>query len=431
MIKNTENAELISFSPTKEFFINTITKDVDLDAAILDLIDNSIDGYIISNLKDKRDIKIEFNEKSFCIEDNCGGIKKDKVRKEVFRLGAIKKEKKETLGVYGIGLKRAMFKIGKDMKIESDDGTDYFSIHIDESWIDNDNLWELDFETESKSKGKPFFRLEIKKLYPEIAEELSLLPFQERLIDKIRRFHSIHIEKRVNIIVNKIKVEPFIFSFLKDENFSPLHEKMKVGDDVEVEIIAGFSKEKDIHGWCVFCNDRMILKNNTSHRTGFRYGLGYHPTQDSEFLGMVFFKSSDPGKLPWKSTKDDVVTENRVYRVTQVRMEEITKELIRGLTQKLYHAKDSEGETIKKSIYEGVPSTKWTEIPIGQKVKYPKLTVTPELREPTKYTTVTYHVLKTKMKNVKNYMGNPSMTNKRVGEKTFKYYCNLEGIKDE
>ena len=426
MVEKTKDEGPISFTPTKEFFIKTLTKDVELDSAILDLIDNSIDGYIVNNLIDKRNIKIHFNKTSFHIEDNCGGIKKDRIYDEVFKLGAIKKEKKETIGIYGIGLKRSMFKIGKDIRIESDDGTDYFSIHIDENWIDDDYKWKLNFEKEEASKGEPFFRLKIEKLYPEVAESLSLITFQEKVIEKIRKFHSMHIEKRVNIFINDIKIEPYTFNFLQGKGFSPLSEKIKI-DDIDVNIIAGFTGEKDIFGWCIFCNDRMILKNDTSSRTGFRYTY-YHPTQDNEILGMVFFNCNDPSKLPMKSTKDDVILENRAYRNIQVRMEEITKELKQGFTQKLYQAKDSQGETVGKSVYKEVPLKNWKEIPSGQKIGYPLLKTTPILEEPSEYTTITYQVLIKEIMAVKKHMGNPTMTNKKVGEKTFKYFCKLEKI---
>ena len=34
----------VNANPTKEFFISMLTRDVDIKAAILELIDNSIDG---------------------------------------------------------------------------------------------------------------------------------------------------------------------------------------------------------------------------------------------------------------------------------------------------------------------------------------------------------------------------------------------------
>lgn len=72
-------------SPTKEFFVRMITRDVTLEDCILDLIDNSIDsawklaGSPIMNLDDDTDlspytITITANEETFNIVDNCGGM---------------------------------------------------------------------------------------------------------------------------------------------------------------------------------------------------------------------------------------------------------------------------------------------------------------------------------------------------------------------
>ena len=58
--------------------------------------------------------KITFNENSFSISDNCGGIPWS-LHEYAFRMGNARKERDNnlpTVGVYGIGMKRAIFKIG-------------------------------------------------------------------------------------------------------------------------------------------------------------------------------------------------------------------------------------------------------------------------------------------------------------------------------
>ena len=65
-------------TPTKQLFVSMLTKDIELDASILDLIDNSVDGAIRSrgNRKDYSGyyIHVNFDANEFSIKDNCGGI---------------------------------------------------------------------------------------------------------------------------------------------------------------------------------------------------------------------------------------------------------------------------------------------------------------------------------------------------------------------
>jgi len=113
-------AEKANAEPTKEFFVNMITKDIQLDACILDLLDNCLDGANAQianngNLMHQRYqncwAKITLNEDEFTIEDNCGGISVDEAINYAFRFGRRPDAPTEadcSIGLYGIGMKRAI-----------------------------------------------------------------------------------------------------------------------------------------------------------------------------------------------------------------------------------------------------------------------------------------------------------------------------------
>jgi hypothetical protein len=92
--------------PRKNFFVQMFTKDISLEDCVLDLIDNSVDGYIKSrNLRlseiasgiwDKKQpqkptsselptINVTLSDTSFEIRDNCGGIDLNDAINEVFK----------------------------------------------------------------------------------------------------------------------------------------------------------------------------------------------------------------------------------------------------------------------------------------------------------------------------------------------------------
>ena len=108
----------VDATPVKSFFVEMLTRDIDLVDAILDLLDNCVDG-ILRQRKDSSgekpyegsNAKITFDENSFSISDNCGGIPWD-MHEYAFRMGKDPKNREgnlPTVGVYGIGMKRAIF----------------------------------------------------------------------------------------------------------------------------------------------------------------------------------------------------------------------------------------------------------------------------------------------------------------------------------
>ena len=88
----TTQYEDVDASPVKSFFVSMLTRDIKLEEAILDLLDNCIDGILRSGVgKDARpyegfEASIEFNAQSFSISDNCGGIPWN-LHERAFRMG--------------------------------------------------------------------------------------------------------------------------------------------------------------------------------------------------------------------------------------------------------------------------------------------------------------------------------------------------------
>ena len=69
--------------PTKDFFVGMLTRDIEINDAILDLLDNCLDGVVRSRSDTNKlsDVnfykgfssKITITSDTFAIEDNCGG----------------------------------------------------------------------------------------------------------------------------------------------------------------------------------------------------------------------------------------------------------------------------------------------------------------------------------------------------------------------
>ena len=110
-------------NPKKAFFVSMITRDITLEDSVLDLIDNSVDSAWRSegsrpmalgddaNLS-RYKISIFASPEQFSIKDNCGGMTRKDAVYHAFsfgRSGSVQHDE-YSIGVYGIGMKRAAFK---------------------------------------------------------------------------------------------------------------------------------------------------------------------------------------------------------------------------------------------------------------------------------------------------------------------------------
>src|SRR5690606_35968149 len=131
--------------PTKQFFVSMLTRDISLADAILDLVDNCLDGAL--RLADgspvdysKHYVEIVLAAEHFSIKDNCGGIPRDIARNYAFKMGREPDDERdsedETIGMYGVGMKRAIFKMGRDALVRTRHGDDSYAVPIPPSWLD-------------------------------------------------------------------------------------------------------------------------------------------------------------------------------------------------------------------------------------------------------------------------------------------------------
>ena len=127
------DTKTIKAGPTKAFFVRMLTRDIELADSILDLLDNCVDGVVreLKRLDQATDgatpysgywAEITATPEAFVIRDNCGGIPEGIAVTSAFMLGRLDGERDadiETVGMYGNGMKRAMFKMGRHSIVTS------------------------------------------------------------------------------------------------------------------------------------------------------------------------------------------------------------------------------------------------------------------------------------------------------------------------
>jgi hypothetical protein len=333
----------ISGGPTKRFFVSMLPRDIELKDAILDLVDNSIDGATRQIAKSKLrtpkpydgyEASLTIDGKSFDISDNCGGIPKDRIN-DAFLLGRPKIEKNlPTIGIYGIGLKRAIFKIGEEAIVETfaDDGA--FSVIYDRDWLDPENEdWDLSIEplTNRKRKGVTVVIPTLKK---EIARQFGNPTFLNDLKTSISENFAYLMQKGFSVRVNEEKLRArtlklYTTDFSKKGGIRP-YDFESDDDGVHVRVTVGFfrplarmedideaaeySSDSEEAGISVICNDRLVLVNDRTLKTGWGDGgvPRYHP-QFRGIAGFIIFSTDQPEKLPISTTKRDLDVGEDVY----------------------------------------------------------------------------------------------------------------------
>ena len=356
-----EEIKSVPSTPAKTFFVSMLTRDIDLADAILDLLDNCVDGALRTRPKEKTDkdsldeywAHIEFDEEMFRIEDNCGGIPWKLAKEYAFCLGrpegAETDDVKGQIGVVGIGMKRAIFKMGRECLVHSHHELDTFLVTIPPEWFEDEQDWDpFKAEREKPISKKTGTTIEIRNL-----EEGTQLAFKDgsSFSDEfpliVAETYSYLIQKGFAVEINGVPVKrkPVRLCFESADDLSkdssiirPYLYEAKIGN-VDVFFAVGYraplltdeEQEEDRErggfsakeaGWTVICNDRVVLSHDQTTKTGWGVpGVPNFHNQFSCIAGLVEFRSEHMSDLPITTTKRGIDTSSDLYTYIRVRMQ--------------------------------------------------------------------------------------------------------------
>lgn len=458
MSKKTTAIGKADANPTKAFFVRMITRDISLEDCILDLIDNSIDGAWRmegglpmtldgdSNLNEYI-IDVAITEESFTISDNCGGITLDDAVNYAFTFGKKDEDTHESfsIGVYGIGMKRAIFKMGRKIEITStylndDRRYESFIVPIDVGrWLSTDPKKSWDFDIESNEPlPSPGVKISISLLNEPTAAAFSDPAFIQRLRRAIERDYTLHLRRGLNISINGERLRGWEIELQAGGEFAPLRISYEDDEDhsgkVLVEIIAGMTapppedSEPDDEdqkrtgprsGWYVVCNGRLVLAADQSTVTG--WGTDgwpkWHPQYEG-FLGLILFTSENAELLPVTTTKRSIDSSSGVFRRATPRMREVSKAWIsytNARKQNLQEAKQKEADARPTPVYA---------VQFREQVSLPRLTPKPKVP----IANIAYAMPREMVRELADSMGSINLSYKDVGIKSFEYaYSDLVG----
>ncbi|HEV7163966.1 MAG TPA: ATP-binding protein [Gammaproteobacteria bacterium] len=438
-------------SPTKDFFVRMITRDITLADCIMDLVDNAVDGARRTAKVEGRKNNVDYLKGFFVeinptgsqlsVNDNCGGISLSDAINYAFHFGRKKdapRDVETSIGLYGIGMKRAIFKIGRHASIESVTNTkgEHFTVIVDvDSWERKSEDWDFDID-ESVTSTTVGTRITIDKIYASISSAFVDQSFINGLIKTMARDYAFILKRGFEIRVRTedgIKLVPkYDYKLKKDSDFSPgiiaymdegVHVRIICGiaNDLPNEIPDELRQEKaEYSGWYVICNDRVVVAGDKTDLTvwGNNDFPGWHP-QYNGFAGFLFMSSEeDASKLPWKTTKREVDTSDLHYQRAITHMKSLTRQFI-----DYTNARKGDPETAKKkeSQAASVSITEFKHEQVSMRLPSVNAKVSKE-----KTIQISFSKPIEKVKKAADAMGDFSLSAREVGSKAFDYFYNLE-----
>lgn len=339
--------------PTKTFFVSMLTRDIRLADAILDLVDNCLDGALRSSKGSEVDyskffVKIVLSDRGFSIEDNCGGIPREIAKKYAFKMGREHDDTRdfdnETIGMYGVGMKRAIFKMGRSATVRTLFEDDAFEVPITSDWLDNKEWDPLPIinSSEQTKLHAPGTHIYVDSLYSGVARHFGNESFINELRIALSEHFTMFLQRGLSISVNDVPIEAVRVEVLHSDTvdgpapyvFQKNINGVTVSIAVGLNTGRGFSSEEDdssefeldrssaTSGWTVFCNDRAVIVGDKSRLTGWGDSIPLYHYQFSIITGIIEFRSNNADQLPVTTTKRALDTSSDVWLQALVKMKE-------------------------------------------------------------------------------------------------------------
>lgn len=427
-------------SPEKRLFISLLTRDIPLVSAFLDLIDNSINAAVepvssrlltasdyLNVLQDETVqpavvIRVNFDAEGVSIIDTATGISSATAKAHVFKFGRAAGESHtaDRLSVYGIGLKRALFKLGHKITIRSDHESGGFDLKLDvEQWArDRSQPWTFPITPRAPAKdGQTGTRISVTGLHDETKRRILDGLFLAQLKDMVAKTYSFYLTKFVSIYVN----DDLIAGVITEIGTNHASETFSVGD-VSCSVTAGIGLPQGGNfrdraaGWFVFCNGRTVISADKSPLTGWGSpGRPIFQPKHRPFVGTVFFVSKDAEQLPWTTTKASINEDNAIWQEAKRHMVSAARVVIAFLDSR-YTDEGTDVPSADLRLAAG-PA-----VSVMSAAVAPRQIFSPPTSPAPKNTRIQFDAKVVDVARIAQYLGRRSMSAADVGRHTFHHF---------
>lgn len=318
--------------------------------ALYDLIDNAIDAARERRLADGQNqldhyglpsdysgsrIRVRVGRDSVTLSDNCTGIDEETLATHVFVTGFVS-EHQYGIGGFGIGLKRALFRLGTNYVLSTDTGTSAAEMRFDRS-----QLGEIESTLTARrvaSSGTARTLVSICGFEAGVKHELNNMSPAD-FAKQFSRRYGIFISKGLRIVVNGLHVPSFGPGLRKSGPLQVKSQSLRTPQGVDIFVESGMHEEyrlrhesdhvaantarlTDQYGWYFVCNDRIV--KIASHEKELGWAANWHPEYYG-FVGWVRFVAWDPELLPWDTKKTQIDPHSPSFREVSGKLQEFAE----------------------------------------------------------------------------------------------------------
>ncbi|MXO70288.1 ATP-binding protein [Alteraurantiacibacter buctensis] len=304
--------------PSKRLFLSIIA-DYDLNKSICELIDNAFDMWTRNGrtVPITVEVALDREENRIVVSDNAGGVARDDLTFIVGPGQSGSDSTDDTIGIFGVGTKRAVVALAKDIRIITRiPKSDTYQVEFDDGWLDDED-WELPlFQVAEASEGTT--RVELARLRVAIDVEAERL-LRSHLSATYAKFL---VMPNVVLSLNGEPIEPRFFDqWSYPPDYGPRRYsgnlRTPLGREVALEVLAGLSNESSPasgeYGVYFYCNDRLVAPAMKSIDVGFAKGLAGLPHPKISLTKVIVSIKGDAGEMPWNSSKSEISTNHHTF----------------------------------------------------------------------------------------------------------------------
>lgn len=433
-------------TPTRRLFIDMLTADIAMEDALLDLIDNSIDSLIENQsislnrslldpdarLTEPAQVTILLSPAGIEITDDCGGMDPDDARDFYFRLGYTTK-RTSSLGVYGIGMKRALFKLGDAFCVESWHSNGAFKVwltSVDEWAKDPSQEWHIPYERLSPDNHGAGTRITVTSVRPEIIERLNDGTLLRTLTQYVASTYSLFLDRFVHIRINDVPIVAKPIPIAASDALPIALHHAEPLPDVQCSLVAGLAQRQNDRwsaesaGWYVLCNGRVVVSADKTLRTGWGEA-GYLPAFKDNFrgfIGIAYFWSTEPAKLPWTTTKRGLNRDAESFQNVRPEMASTAKPVIAFL--RTLYGNDVEETTASRTLLKDLHAIALTPDTLrGERVFVAKQS---HIKPGEAIVNVQFQATRDEIESARSALNDPSMAAGKLGRYAFEYFLTSE-----
>lgn len=322
----------IDATPSKRLY-RSIIADYGLSTAICELIDNAIDAWITPHkgYPLRITVNIDVDQQTILLSDNSGGVKEEQLRKLISPGESSTTGEAATIGVFGVGSKRAVVALAQHVQITTrfqKQGT--FRLVYDHEWLRSDS-WDLPYSVAPERLGAGTTELLLSRLRFRVDP-----PDVEQLREHLSATYEQFVRGQGIVLeLNSHAISGLAFdNWAYPPGFPPMKFRktlrpLNSSGKVQFDVTGGLIREKDLdsseYGVYFYCNGRLIARAAKDAELGYVSGVAGVPHHRMSLARVIVCLTGPSKDMPWTSSKSRINYNHELFQAVRSDITQVVK----------------------------------------------------------------------------------------------------------